>query len=209
MIYRKDKLKKIIIWFYLIWAGSVIYFTGPNSPNRIYGMEGSKVKRVGPTLQVTPSHHLLEKNNERASMATKTNNQIKWMNEIRTTTKTPTLIDRLNEWRRRMWVVELKRVRIGSVIAGVANTLVVVIGLILLLIALPSCGPQKILPILLVSSAAVLKILIMIKTGIAQQATARTILESPSETILRDQRRVRFLSSSSINRFLFLFWIIK
>ncbi|KAL5849154.1 hypothetical protein ACOSQ3_007215 [Xanthoceras sorbifolium] len=91
-----------------------------------------------------------------------------------------------------MWVSRLKSLRLGSLIAGLANVLVVILGGILLFIAFPSCDANKILPILVVSFAAAMKILIMIKTGIAQEATAKTILESPSDTILRQQRRMRY-----------------
>ncbi|KAK0607670.1 hypothetical protein LWI29_018442 [Acer saccharum] len=92
----------------------------------------------------------------------------------------------------RMWVSRLKSLRSGSVISGVANILVVIVGGILVLIAFPSCDANNILPILAVSSAAAMKILIMIKTGFAQEATAKTILESPSHTILSHQRRMRY-----------------
>ncbi|TXG72901.1 hypothetical protein EZV62_001480 [Acer yangbiense] len=91
-----------------------------------------------------------------------------------------------------MWVSRLKSLRLGSVISGVANILVVIVGGILVLIAFPSCDANNILPILAVSSAAAMKILIMIKTGFAQEATAKTILESPSHTILSHQRRMRY-----------------
>ncbi|KAK3204552.1 hypothetical protein Dsin_018598 [Dipteronia sinensis] len=92
----------------------------------------------------------------------------------------------------RMWVSRLKSLRLGSLISGVANILVVIVGGILVLIAFPSCDANNILPMLVVSSAAAMKILIMIKTGFAQEATAKTILESLSHTILSHQRRMRY-----------------
>ncbi|XP_007033999.2 PREDICTED: sn1-specific diacylglycerol lipase beta isoform X1 [Theobroma cacao] len=93
-----------------------------------------------------------------------------------------------------MWV---KSLRLTSIVLGACNLLVVVLGGILVAIAFPGCGHRKVLPLAMVSMLAAIKIGTMIKLGIAQEATAKTITDSPSETdvldaVIRHDRRVKY-----------------
>ncbi|OMO79668.1 Lipase, class 3 [Corchorus olitorius] len=93
-----------------------------------------------------------------------------------------------------MWV---KRLRFSSIVLGALNILVLVLGGILVSIAFPGCNRRNILPIVAVSILAAIKIGTMIKLGIAQEATAKTITDSPSESgvleaVMRQDRRLKY-----------------
>ncbi|XWS13249.1 hypothetical protein CRYUN_Cryun36dG0021300 [Craigia yunnanensis] len=93
-----------------------------------------------------------------------------------------------------MW---LKSLRLTSILIGALNFLVVVLGGILVAISFPGCDHHKILPIVTVSMLAAVKMGTMVKLGIAQEATAKTITDSPSETnvldtVIRHDRRVKY-----------------
>ncbi|XP_031247740.1 uncharacterized protein LOC116105463 isoform X1 [Pistacia vera] len=91
-----------------------------------------------------------------------------------------------------MGVSRLQSLRFGTIISGVANVMVVIIGGILIFVAFPSCDAHKLFPIGVVSLAAGIKFGAMIKTGMAQEATAKSVLDSTADTIIRNERRLRY-----------------
>ncbi|KAJ7957348.1 Sn1-specific diacylglycerol lipase beta [Quillaja saponaria] len=97
-----------------------------------------------------------------------------------------------------MWVTRLENVRLITIILGISNVLVVVLGGVLILQAYPECDGRYILPFVAVSFAACVRIGVMIQSGIAQEATARIVLETPSDSttvvdaVIRQERRIRY-----------------
>ncbi|XP_048127267.1 uncharacterized protein LOC115739131 isoform X2 [Rhodamnia argentea] len=92
------------------------------------------------------------------------------------------------------WV--LNNLRYSTMVLGVSNAAVVILGCCLLLISFPSCGPRQTLPFAAVTLAAAVRILAMVRTGIAQEATATTVLESSHsavvDAVIRQERRMRY-----------------
>ncbi|KAF7837101.1 sn1-specific diacylglycerol lipase beta isoform X1 [Senna tora] len=94
-----------------------------------------------------------------------------------------------------MWVSRLSKLRFVTILIAISNFFVVILGAFLILQAFPVCDHQYVLPFVLVSVAALLRIGVMVQTGIAQQATANCILQSPSngdivvDSVMRVQRR--------------------
>ncbi|XP_038723843.1 diacylglycerol lipase-beta isoform X2 [Tripterygium wilfordii] len=89
-----------------------------------------------------------------------------------------------------------KSLRLSAVILGLCNLGVVIVGGYLVFL---SCDRGRMVPVVAVSLAGALKIFAMVRSALAQQATARTILDSPLETTIADtvirlQRRVRYKS---------------
>lgn len=89
----------------------------------------------------------------------------------------------------------VKSWRLTSIFLVALNLVLVVLGGILVTIAYPGCDHNKVLPIALVSMLAAVKMGTMIKLGIAQEATAKTITDSPAEAdvpdaVIRHDRRV-------------------
>ncbi|KAJ6680409.1 LIPASE CLASS 3 FAMILY PROTEIN [Salix purpurea] len=88
--------------------------------------------------------------------------------------------------------------RISTIILGFSNLSVVVVGGVLLFLVFPGCNLQRItIPVAMVSLAAAFKIFAMFKSGIAQKATAFSILDSPLDSsavdsINRLRRRLRY-----------------
>ncbi|KAG5231942.1 hypothetical protein OIU78_015081 [Salix suchowensis] len=88
--------------------------------------------------------------------------------------------------------------RISTIILGFSNLSVVVVGGVLLFLVFPGCDLQRItIPVAMVSLAAAFKIFAMFKSGIAQKATAFSILDSPLDSsavdsINRLRRRLRY-----------------
>lgn len=104
-----------------------------------------------------------------------------------------------------MWLSRLKSLRVGTIVSGVANVMVVIVGGIIIFAAFPSCDGHKIFPVGIVSVAAGVKFCAMIKTGMAQEATAKTVLESAADTIIRHERRVFFfLANEVLEMFVYL-----
>ncbi|XP_022761696.1 uncharacterized protein LOC111307767 isoform X2 [Durio zibethinus] len=100
----------------------------------------------------------------------------------------------------------LESLRLTSIVLGVLNLVVVVLGGILVASTYPGCDRHKILPIVAVSMLAAVKIGTMIKLGIAQEATAKTITDSPSEAddldaVIRHDRRVKYKTWLGWSRF--------
>lgn len=91
------------------------------------------------------------------------------------------------------------KVRLISVLLGAANLLVGVLGAVLLFVAYSSCNRHRILPFLLVSIFATLRILTIFKIANAQEAITKSILDSPATTdaldivVRRDRRVLSFL----------------
>jgi len=70
--------------------------------------------------------------------------------------------------------------RISTTILGLSNLAVVIVGGVLLFPVFPGCDVDRItIPVVMVSLAAAFKIFAMFNSGIAQKATAITILDSP------------------------------
>ncbi|GMJ01731.1 hypothetical protein like AT1G05790 [Hibiscus trionum] len=93
-----------------------------------------------------------------------------------------------------MWT---ESVRFSSKILVFLNSMVLVLGCILVAVAFPVCSPHKVLPILLVTLLSFVRIGTMIRLGIAQEATARIITQTPPEgqvvdPVLRHNRRVKY-----------------
>lgn len=73
--------------------------------------------------------------------------------------------------------------RISTIILGLSNLAVVIVGGVLLFPVFPGCDVDRItIPVVMVSLAAAFKIFAMFNSGIAQKATAITILDSPPDT---------------------------
>lgn len=96
-----------------------------------------------------------------------------------------------------MWVPTLKNLTWAATILGLSNAVVVLLGGFLVILAYPSCDHRYFWPFVAVSFAAVVRIVAMVHSGIAQEATAMTILQSPSDNsanvvdaVLRLERRV-------------------
>lgn len=103
--------------------------------------------------------------------------------------------DYINIFVAKMRVSKLKNLTWATVVLGVSNMVVILIGGILVLVAFPSCGVDAVLPILMVLLASAVRIVTMVRTGIAQKATAASILSSPVESsvvdaVSRHERRV-------------------
>ncbi|BBG93528.1 lipase class 3 family protein, partial [Prunus dulcis] len=95
-----------------------------------------------------------------------------------------------------MWVSNIENLRWPAIILGIANAVVFVLGGFFVFWALPSCNRHILIPLMVVSFMAAVRIGIMVNTGIAQEATAMTILEhspavSPAavDTAFRHQTR--------------------
>ncbi|XP_042986302.1 diacylglycerol lipase-beta isoform X3 [Carya illinoinensis] len=98
-----------------------------------------------------------------------------------------------------MWVPVLKNLTWAAIILGLSNAVVVLLGAFLVILAYPSCDHRYVFPFVAVSFAAGVRIVAMVPSGIAQEATAMTILESPSDNsagvvdaVLRLERRMRY-----------------
>lgn len=105
--------------------------------------------------------------------------------------------DYINIFVAKMRVSKLKNLTWATVVLGVFNVVVIVIGGIFVLVAFPSCGVDAVLPILMVLLASAVRIVTMVGTGIAQKATAASILSSPVESsvvdaVSRHERRMRY-----------------
>ncbi|XP_056161408.1 uncharacterized protein LOC115688586 isoform X2 [Syzygium oleosum] len=94
------------------------------------------------------------------------------------------------------WRCGVKSLRYSTMVLGSSNAAVVALGGCLLLLSLPSCGPRRTLPFAAVALAAAVRIVAMVNTGIAQQATATTVLESSEspvvDAVIRHQRQTRY-----------------
>lgn len=94
-----------------------------------------------------------------------------------------------------MWVSKLRSLRWVYLFLVIANAVVVILGVFLVFLAYPPCGRHRVLPYLVVSLASVVRVIAIIRAGIAQEAAAIMILASPDETtivdaVIRQERRV-------------------
>lgn len=96
-----------------------------------------------------------------------------------------------------MWVSKLKNMRWAAMILGTANSVVLIVGSYFLILGFPSCDRYLLLLFVALPFLAALRIGTMVKTGITQEATAKTIIEkSPAdssnavEDVFRPERRV-------------------
>ncbi|PSS23989.1 Sn1-specific diacylglycerol lipase [Actinidia chinensis var. chinensis] len=108
-----------------------------------------------------------------------------------------------------MWVSMMKNLRWCSVLMGVSNAVVIVLGSILMGLVYPSCGHKDIAPFAVILLGSCIRIGVMIRTAVAQQATARIILSSPWESadleaVIRRERRIRYKRWLWWTRFLVL-----
>ncbi|KAJ4843652.1 hypothetical protein Tsubulata_010148 [Turnera subulata] len=87
----------------------------------------------------------------------------------------------------------VKSLRISTIILGISNLAVGIAGGFLVLVVFQDCdGKSLTTPVVGVSLAAALKILAMVRTGMAQRATATTILDSPADNVNRLKRRISY-----------------
>lgn len=95
-----------------------------------------------------------------------------------------------------MWVVRprLDSLRGSTIVLGISNAAVLILGASLLVIDFKSCGHHGALPFAAVTLASAVRLTAMFNTALAQEATARNILESPEssviDTVVRHERRV-------------------
>ncbi|KAE8702957.1 putative transcription factor [Hibiscus syriacus] len=82
-----------------------------------------------------------------------------------------------------MWI---ESVRFSSKIIVLLNLMVLVLGCIVVAVSFPGCNPQKVLPIIVVSLLSIVRIGTMIRLGIAQEATARIITQTPPDAQVLD-----------------------
>ncbi|XP_028106234.1 uncharacterized protein LOC114305352 isoform X2 [Camellia sinensis] len=113
-----------------------------------------------------------------------------------------------------MWVSTFKNLRCCAVITGLSNVVVILIGAILIKLVYPDCGHKDILPFVVILLGCCIKIFIMIRTGIAQQATATMILNRPSQSavldaVIRHERRIRYKRWLLWTRFLMLTTVLQ
>ncbi|XP_052172832.1 uncharacterized protein LOC127788510 isoform X3 [Diospyros lotus] len=97
-----------------------------------------------------------------------------------------------------MWVSILKNLRTCTVIMGISNVVVIIVGAILVKLVYPACASKDILPFIVIVLGSCIRIGIVIRTGIAQQAIATIIVNSVPqgapvlEACIRKERRSRY-----------------
>ncbi|XP_059447709.1 uncharacterized protein LOC132179091 isoform X4 [Corylus avellana] len=98
-----------------------------------------------------------------------------------------------------MCVSTLKNLRWAVMVLGLSNAAVVLLGGFLVILAYRSCDRRHVFPFVAVSLIAGIRIVAIVPSGIAQEATAKTILESPAESppavldaVIRHKRRMRY-----------------
>ncbi|XP_062170601.1 uncharacterized protein LOC133876341 isoform X2 [Alnus glutinosa] len=98
-----------------------------------------------------------------------------------------------------MWLSTLKNLRWAVIVLGLSNAGVVLLGGFLVILDYRSCDWRHVFPFAAVSLTAGIRIVAMVPSGIAQEATAKTILESPAESspavldaVIRHERRMRY-----------------
>ncbi|PIA29866.1 hypothetical protein AQUCO_05800146v1 [Aquilegia coerulea] len=94
-----------------------------------------------------------------------------------------------------MWVSKIRTLRWVTLILGISNLVVIVLGGILVVSS--SCSSGMILPFVVIMVTSSIRIMSMVGIGIAQEATATTIISSPQETlavdaVIRQERRMRY-----------------
>ncbi|KAL6970823.1 hypothetical protein U1Q18_030507 [Sarracenia purpurea var. burkii] len=94
-----------------------------------------------------------------------------------------------------MWVLILKNLRWCTLITGLSNVVVIILGAILMTLVYPACGHKDILPFTFILFGSCLRIVIMIRAGISQRATATIVLNSSPQSsvldaVIRHERRV-------------------
>lgn len=92
-------------------------------------------------------------------------------------------------------VARLKTVRWVTFFLGALNLAAVALAGILMVAAFPSCGVARVLPFAVVVVVSGIRVMAMVGAGIAQEATATTILRQPGESsvvdaVVRIERRV-------------------
>ncbi|CAL0316295.1 unnamed protein product [Lupinus luteus] len=90
----------------------------------------------------------------------------------------------------------ISRMRRSSIVLGTFNFFILLIGSFLISQTHRFCDSHFVFPFVPVSVFALVRIVVMLQTAIAQEATAKVILESPShpvDAVQRLQRRVRYL----------------
>lgn len=96
-----------------------------------------------------------------------------------------------------IWTVQ--KLRLSSMILGISNTVVLLVGTLLVILSYPSCDRQYLFPFVAVLVAAAVRLGAMLQSGIAQEAAAKTILESTAvadasaaivDSVIRHGRRV-------------------
>lgn len=96
-----------------------------------------------------------------------------------------------------MPALRLQNLRWVTVILGMANAFVFLLGGLLFFLAYASCDRHFVIAVAVVSVVAGLRIAAMVQSAIAQEATARTVLLDSNadgttilDSVLRNERRV-------------------
>ncbi|KAL5703162.1 hypothetical protein ACHQM5_028289 [Ranunculus cassubicifolius] len=94
-----------------------------------------------------------------------------------------------------MWISKLKTLRWITIILGISNLIVIFLGSIIIVSS--KCSKGMILPFVIAVITSIVRVVSMIGTGIAQEATANTIISSPAESlvvdaVIRQERRMRY-----------------
>ncbi|XP_024027107.1 sn1-specific diacylglycerol lipase beta isoform X1 [Morus notabilis] len=95
-------------------------------------------------------------------------------------------------------ISRFRNLRAVTVVLSAANAVLVILGFFLFALAYPSCDHRLLLPFAAVSFVAAVRIVTTVRTGVAQEATAMTILESTADsaavvdTVIRHERRMRY-----------------
>ncbi|XP_008445625.2 uncharacterized protein LOC103488587 isoform X5 [Cucumis melo] len=97
-----------------------------------------------------------------------------------------------------MGTSKMDNIRCSTFVLGISNAAIALLGGFIIFVLYPSCERRYTLPFLAVSLVSCIRIVTMVQSGIAQEATARTILESPGDTaavidtVMRRERRLRY-----------------
>ncbi|KAK4751260.1 hypothetical protein SAY87_004742 [Trapa incisa] len=106
-----------------------------------------------------------------------------------------------------MWAVHrrLDSLRGSTIVLGISNVVILILGASLLIIDYKSCDRHGMVPFTAVTLASAVRLAAMLNMAIAQEATARNILESPEisviDTVVRHERRMRYLKWNWWTRF--------
>lgn len=96
-----------------------------------------------------------------------------------------------------MWISNVMKLRWSAVVLGISNLVVIIFGIVLIARMYPNCGYGDILPFFAIWLVSFVRIVAMIRTAIAQRATALLVLNTVSETpivdaLIRHEKRMRY-----------------
>ncbi|XP_047317202.1 diacylglycerol lipase-beta [Impatiens glandulifera] len=111
-------------------------------------------------------------------------------------------------------VAKLENVRFCTIITGVSNLLVIFLGSITMAIVYPACGLRDLALFMVIMFVSAVRIIVLIRTGIAQKATATMMAGLSMENVsldaaMRQERRARYKRWIFWVRFLLLTTIVQ